>query len=197
MAIRRQTQEVGHCGPTCVAMLLEAYGVHASQQEIAAAAGVEDTIARIGSRIDQLAAAVTAIAPAFVTMGMYGATVRDLASVTNDLGLAVGVEWQSTFRGPSGDFDVGHYSLVVSVDEVEGYITLIDPDDNSHFAEGRIAMDAFERRWWEDNELEPGKKSRSWRLAFTVVPAELVAPLERRGFVPMSFDVIRAASTDL
>jgi hypothetical protein len=195
--IRRQLQQVGHCGPTCVSMLLEEYGHPASPQAIAQAAGVTATIAAAGSRIDQLAAAVRILAPNFLIMGKFGSTIELLEDLTNQLDIAVGVEWQGRFHSDSGDFDIGHFSLITGVDRNSGYLDLVDPDPHSFYVTGRIAIDDFKKRWWEDNELEEGKKSRSFGLAFVIATVATEKSLVRWGLQPITFDFVRHASVDL
>jgi hypothetical protein len=177
-------------------MLLEAHGSFHTQHDIAHAAGVTKTIQKAGSRIDQLAQAVTRLAPEYIVLGKYRSTLDDIAGVTS-AGTPVGVEWQGRFRAAAGDFDIGHYSIVLSVDRERHRIELVDPDDAGFFRDAPLSTGEFERRWWEDNELEPDKKSRSWGLSFMVVPLSAEAPYRLLGYEPVTFVLVRAASVDL
>ena len=197
MRIRRQIQEVGYCGPTCVSMLLESQGCHFSPQEIAEAAGVTDTIAKNGSRIDQLAAAVGILAPEFIILGMFNSDIDRLEILNRRFELAVGVEWQGRFLSDDGPFDIGHFSLITEVNKMDGYLNLVDPDGKSFYIDGKIKLEEFQARWWEDNELERGKKSRSAGLSFVIVKREVQQFLVNLQYEPVTFNFVRQSSVDL
>jgi len=178
-------------------MLLESQGHHFSPHEIARAAGVTDTIVKMGSRIDQLAAAVYVLAPDFVILGKFNSDIDVLEVLNNQFGLAVGVEWQGRFLSDHDPFDVGHFSLVTEVNRIDGYIQLIDPDGMSFYTDGQIKIDEFQARWWEDNELERGKKSRSAGLSFVIIRREDEQSLAVLQYEPVTFDFVRRSSVDL
>lgn len=198
MRITRQLQQVGHCGPTCVSMLLQCCGQTYSQDAIALEAGVAATIKTNGSRIDQLADAVSKLAPDCVLMGRFESTLELLITVTDDLGLPVGVEWQGWFRRSDGSqFDIGHFSVIEKVHRSLGSMEIVDPDAESVCAEGSIRIANFMARWWEDNEIIPGVKSRTFRLAFVIVPKSREGELRALGFAPVTYDFVKSASIDL
>ena len=198
MGVRRQVQLVGHCGPTCISMLLEHQGVQLSQEAIAAAAGVVSTISLVGSRIDQLATAVDTLAPQFVLMGRYNSDLEHIEAILS-LELYAGVEWQGRFLFGNShhQFDVGHYSLVTEVDRTRGILRIVDPDDKSVFSHGSIAIDAFLARWWEDNEMVKGSKHRSFGLAFVVAPRHRASEVASFGFEPATYDLSMRSSIAL
>ena len=66
--IHRVWQKKGHCGPTSLEMMLSLYGLAVSQEAIAEAAGVKETISENGSRIDELAKAIKALVPGYFLM---------------------------------------------------------------------------------------------------------------------------------
>ena len=170
-------------------MLFEQQGVCLTQEEIAAAAGVSSTIHRSGSRIDQLALAVTALEPRFVMMGRYNCDLHHLEHLLS-LGLFPGVEWQGRFVFDKShhQFDVGHYSIVTAIDRAAGLIYIVDPDDKSVFSHGVVGLEDFRARWWEDNEIVKGSKHRSFGLAFVVIPASMAAKVRVQGFEQVSYD---------
>ena len=189
MGLRRQVQLVGHCGPTCISMLLEHHGVQLSQAAIAAAAGVVPTISLVGSRIDQLAIAVDALAAQFVLLGRYNSGLEHIESILS-LRMYAGVEWQGRFlfKNSHHQFDVGHYSLVTELNRARGILQIVDPDDKSVYSHGSIAIDEFLARWWEDNEMVKGSKRRSFGLVFVVVPRSRASEVESLGFEQVTYD---------
>src|SRR5512140_980460 len=81
-----------HCGPAVIQMLLENIGITASQEQITAAAGAADTIARNGTRVDQLARAVHDLAPDARLWYKEKASLRDLKYVLEEAKYPAGVE---------------------------------------------------------------------------------------------------------
>lgn len=184
--LERISQKVGHCGPAVVAMLASFFAETLTQEEIARAAGVENTVAEEGTRPDQLQMALAHLRPDLSLLGKYESDLADLVEVTDRLGLPVGVEWQGRFIDPQGKlFDVGHFSLVTAVDHGKRTIKIIDPDDASAFASGCVSIEEFLPRWWEDNDVRTGDvdvRVRGRGLAFVVVPKQKVNELVDLGF---------------
>jgi len=198
MGLRRQVQLVGHCGPTCISMLLEHQGVQLSQEAIASAAGVASTISSLGSRIDQLATAINTLAPQFLLMGRYNSGIEHIEAMLS-LRMYAGVEWQGRFHYENShlQFDIGHYSIVTEVDRARGLLEIVDPDDKSVFSHGSIAIKEFLARWWEDNEMVKGSKYRSFGLAFVVASRIQASEVEALGFEPVTYDFSMRSSIGL
>lgn len=196
--IVRQIQEVGHCGPTCVSMLLESHGLSVSPREIAEAAGVKDSITLLGSRIDQLAAAVKKLATGFVLLGKFESNLDLLIQLTEKLKVAIGVEWQGSFRRKDGTkFDIGHYSILTGVSLSTASMSIVDPDADSCYSDGSLRIADFLARWWEDNEVATGVKARSFRLSFVVTSEDDCEVYLALGFRPVDLAMVRLASIDL
>jgi hypothetical protein len=196
--IVRQIQIVGHCGPTCVSMMLECYGHSVSPFEIADAAGVSGSIELHGSRIDQLAFAVSKVAPGFVLLGKFESDLELLIRLTEEMRVPVGVEWQGSFRRDDGTtFDVGHYSILTGVNLPRGTMSIVDPDAQSCFSDGSVDIVDFLSRWWEDNEVSAGVNARSSRLSFVICQKGSSAIFLNLGFQLVDWEMVRAASIDL
>lgn len=154
IAIRRVRQKVGHCGPACLEMLFSFYDLDISQDAIAIAAGVSKTVSSSGSRIDQLATAVETLAPNYVLLAKYNSIIEDIALLIQEHRLPVSVEWQGMFIDGKGRyFEEGHYSVIVSVNQEDECIIMVDPEERSALSNGEISIQDFEKRWWENNDV--------------------------------------------
>jgi hypothetical protein len=197
--IRRVWQKKGHCGPTSLEMMLSLYGLAVSQEAIAEAAGVEETIGENGSRIDELALAIEALVPGYVLMAKYDSSVEDLESLVEEYGLPTGIEWQGVFVDDEGaPFEEGHYSVVVKVDRDTGAITIADPERRSALIDGMLSFSDFEERWWEDNDVPSVADPTVMEvicnkgLLFVVVPEEQTSQMQTVGLQPVSLSLMRA-----
>jgi hypothetical protein len=195
--IRKVRQKVGFCGPASIEMMLSYYGINLSQDEIAASGGIVE--GEDGSRIDQLDQAVKILCPNYVILARYNASIQELAYLTDDLNLPVGIEWQGIFTNQDGSyFEIGHYSVVTSVDLNIGVLTILDPDERSGLVNGRIFINDFFGQWWEKNDIPmigcPGSTEvvLNNRLLFVVVPWSRTAEMMDLGFRPVSIDLMRA-----
>jgi hypothetical protein len=191
--VRRVLQKKGHCGPTTLEMLFSFYGLAVSQDAIVQAANLFETIQRSGSRIDQLDEAVQKLAPDYTLLAKYNSSIEDIALLTGEFELPVGVEWQGTFIDQEGTFfDEGHYSVITSVDQLAAELNIVDPEERSALREGKISVADFERRWWEENDVpmlnDPTKTEiiRNDRLIFVLIIKSCSAPLRDFGLQPVS-----------
>lgn len=196
LSMKRVQQKEAHCGPATLEMLFSFYGLKVSQDEVAAAAGVTQTIVfDRGTRIDQLAKAVETLYPSeYILLAQYNSSIRQLAQLTDEYRLPVGVEWQGLFRWDDGTYSqLGHYSVIVGVDQANGILKLLDPEEqNTLTPTGQISIKEFKRRWWEidsipyvDNPSAVGKL-RTERLAFVLVRQANTQPFYEMGFAPAS-----------
>jgi hypothetical protein len=87
-----------HCGPAVIQMLLSNAGVDVTQEAVAAAGGASSLIAMNGMRVDQLARAVSRLAPGLVFYYKDHATMDELVRIVVDYRTPVGVEWQGLFE---------------------------------------------------------------------------------------------------
>lgn len=182
----RRIQQIteNHCGPAVTQMLLENIGVTVSQEEITEAAGAMHTIETHGTRVDQLAKAVHALAPIAKLWYKEKASVAHLEYVLEECKYPVGVEWQGLFEDMDGDDeDYGHYSIIAHIDQAKDEIIVVDPYkdfvDQSHI----VKMSTFLNRWWDFNEVkdpETGEKTfkKDEQLFFVIAPLSVAFPAE-------------------
>jgi hypothetical protein len=197
LAIRKVRQKTGFCGPASIEMMLSFYDIDISQDEIAAAGGIVE--GEDGSRIDQLDQAVNKLCPDYVLLARYNATIDDLTRLTVNMHLPAGIEWQGIFTKPDGTyFEIGHYSVVTSVDLNIGVLTILDPDERSGLVNGRIFISDFYEQWWEENDVPVIGGSdqtvviRNNRLLFILVPRSRISEMMDLGFLPVSLNLMRA-----
>lgn len=159
--VSRLLQEVGHCGPTSVSMLLSCHDRDISQQEIAQAAGLEHSITEKGARVDELAQAVDVLCPDLTLMGRYGSNIEAVTEAIGEFNSPVVVEWQGLFRRQHGTgyFREGHYSVIRGCEPHHQKMFIVDPDRWSVVPEGPLPSADFLPYWWEDNET-PGVSGR-------------------------------------
>lgn len=179
-------------------MLLAYQGQQFGQQEIASAAGVEETVTHHGSRVDQLAQAVDSIAPGYRLYGKYNATINDLKKTLTKLRLPVAVEWQGAFYNAetSERFDLGHYSVITGFSETLAELDIVDPDPCSLYLNGKIDVAEFEERWWENNNVPTNlgiAVTHTTRLIFVVLPIALEAAAGELGFVPVNLQLLQSS----
>lgn len=182
-----------HCGPAVLQMLLDAVGVTTSQENITRAAGIEHTIDKLGSRMDQLALAAARVAPQTQLWYKFHATLDDIRYVLKR-GYIVGVEWQGLFYEnedeEDDDGDYGHYSIVSHLDEERQALIIVDPYRDFADQTRIFNISMFLRRWWDINEVRDPYTGRTRvikdkQLLFFITPLGEFFPPER-GFKPFS-----------
>jgi hypothetical protein len=185
----RRIQQIteSHCGPAVLQMLLGNIGVEATQEEITRAAGAERTIARQGTRVDQLARAVHELAPGACLWYKEHASEHDLGYVLDMCQFPVGVEWQGLFEDDTGEDDdgddYGHYSIIAHIDQNKDELIIMDPYKDFIDQNRIIRVSTFLRRWWDYNEIkDPITRKRTYkkdeRLFFVVAPMDVSFPEE-------------------
>lgn len=182
----RRIQQIteNHCGPAVTQMLLENIGVAVSQEEITEAAGAMHTIETHGTRVDQLAKAVHALAPIAKLWYKEKASIEDLAYVLDECKFPVGVEWQGLFEDMDDDEeDYGHYSIIAHIDKTKDEVIVVDPYKDFVDQSRIVKMSLFAHRWWDFNEVkdpETGEKTfkKDEQLFFVVVPLSVSFPVE-------------------
>ena len=174
-----------HCGPAVTQMLLENIGVSATQEQITEAAGVNDTIAEHGTRVDQLAKAVHELAPQARLWFKEHATLRDLKYVLEGAKFPAGVEWQGIFDDDPDelDDDYGHYSVVAHIDEERDELIVMDPYKDFVDQSRILKISVFLKRWWDYNQVQDPRTGeeidkKDEDLFFVVVPKEFSFPAE-------------------
>jgi ABC-type bacteriocin/lantibiotic exporter with double-glycine peptidase domain len=171
-----------HCGPAVTQMLLENIGVSVTQEEITEAAGATYTIASHGTRVDQLAKAVSQLAPHAKLWFKEKASFADLEYVLTEKKFPIGVEWQGLFGDEDeDDEDYGHYSIIAHIDKAKDELIIVDPYKDFVDQNRIIQVSTFEKRWWDYNEVkdpETGKKKfkKDEQLFFVVAPADVKFP---------------------
>lgn len=185
---RFQQISESHCGPAVIQMLLNATGLFVTQEAIAAAAGVEQTIEERGTRVDQLALATSKVAPHLSFWYKYHSTIEDILYVLNR-GYGVGVEWQGLFyktleeQQENDDGEAGHYSIISYLDEELEQLILVDPYKDFANQNRILPISTFLQRWWDTNDIiEPftGQKRTivDEQLLFFITPASEYFPME-------------------
>ncbi len=175
-----------HCGPAVIQMLLENIGVAATQELITEAAGATETIAEHGTRVDQLAKAVHALAPEARLWYKEKASLPDLAYVLEERKFPAGVEWQGIFDDPATeqpDDDYGHYSVVAHIDESKDEMIVMDPYKDFIDQNRILKLSVFRKRWWDFNEVKDPQTGaqvfkKDEELFFVVVPVDVTFPIE-------------------
>lgn len=198
VTISRVLQKKGHCGPTSLVMMFSHYGLEITQEAIAEAAGVQETISEDGSRIDQLNQAVERLAPGYVLLAKYNASLEDLETLVEEHNLPTGVEWQGMFVDEDGKyFEEGHYSVVVGVDRGADEVAIVDPERRSALEAGKLSIGDFEERWWEENDVPSLTDPDAMEvicnegLLFVIVPEDREPQLLALGLQPVSLSLMR------
>lgn len=145
-----------HCGPAVLAMLLNHIGITVSQEAITDAAGVADTIADNGTRIDQMVTAIDVLHLDAMLWYKEHATLADIKTLLTVYHLPVGVEWQGLFEEDEDEFDEnsGHYSIVTAVDDGKKELIIVDPYKDFAEQDRIITQKTFLKRWWDENEID-------------------------------------------
>ena len=174
-----------HCGPAVIQMLLENIGVTASQEAITEAAGAAATIDEHGTRVDQLAQAVRALAPGARLWCKEKASLADVQYVLDEQKYPVGVEWQGLFDDDEDEFDddYGHYSVISHIDLAKGELIVVDPYKDFADQDRILKISVFQKRWWDDNEVKDARTGkvtykRDEQLFFVVAPVDEAFPAE-------------------
>ncbi len=175
-------------------MLAAHFGLSVTQDDIVRAAGLKATIARQGSRIDQLAGALAELCPGYVVLSKYESTVVDLHAIIGGFHQPIGIEWQGVFTRPDGTtFTQGHYSAVSGVNPGRLSVSIVDPEPMSAISQGELEYAELVRRWWNDTVCEPeGDREqtvRNYRHSFVVTLSEELQTFEPAGFAPATLDL--------
>jgi hypothetical protein len=188
-----------HCGPAVIQMLLANLDIEVTQEAIAEAAGAAELIELNGTRIDQLAQAVSVLAPQTQFWYKEKASLEDLMAIVNDHHYPVGVEWQGLFEEEddeddeeddensddteTGDDDYGHYSIVTYADVEKRQLIIADPYKD-FISQARIfSFKEFDERWFDYNEVtnpRTGRKKlvKDDHMLFIITPRRETFPVE-------------------
>jgi hypothetical protein len=175
-------------------MLLAKRRVVVSQQQIAEAAGVTDLIEMNGTRVDQLAQAVSALAPELQFWYKTHTRLSDLSAAVNEYQVPVGVEWQGLFDdddedtedvdsgdSETGDNDYGHYSVIIYLDEISKQLIIADPYKDYISQDRVFTFKEFLSRWYDYNEIIDPKTGRAklvqdYRMMFIITAKDEIFP---------------------
>jgi hypothetical protein len=177
-----------HCGPAVVQMLLQNAGFEATQEQIAEAAGVTNLIEMNGTRVDQLAMAVSTLAPGLAFWYKEHASMQDLITLVEEYDYPAGVEWQGIFEDEDtldeeGDDDYGHYSIISHIDVQNRLLVIVDPYKDYFERDRVLRFKQFLPRWWDYNEVTDPLTGRSknvqdYHMLFIIAPSEADFPPE-------------------
>lgn len=200
IVLQKVIQTRGHCGPATLEMLFSFHGVELPQNVIAAATGVPHGIMTTdGCRIYELDRAVKRLSRKYVMLAKYNAGLEDLTILTEEIGLPIGVEWQGMFvniEGNAYEESIGHYSVVIGVNQSNGVITMLDPDNRSALVSGVVPVADFTSRWWALNDIpvlnqtQTVREIRNDRLLFAIVSQQSSTPLVKLGLQPVSIELM-------
>lgn len=128
--VKPYLQSAGLCGPACLKMVLEYFGTHKTEKELARLSGAN---AATGTTAENLIKAAKKLG--------FKAFYKDFSSIAEikkylDKKIPVIVDW---FSG-----DDGHYSVAVKIDKK--FIYLQDPDLNKI---NKIDLTTFQRIWFD------------------------------------------------
>ncbi|PIS16120.1 hypothetical protein COT62_00010 [Candidatus Roizmanbacteria bacterium CG09_land_8_20_14_0_10_41_9] len=175
-----------HCGPAVLQMLLDNLGIEISQEKIAEAAGVLETIKIYGTRIDQLGSALKKLAPQVRLWYKKDSTLDNIRILLREHAYPVGVEWQGIFEREEeedDETDYGHYSMITHIDDERKALIIVDPYRDFVSQDRIISISQFLKRWWDTNEITDritGKKhyQEDNKLLFIVTPRDVSFPRE-------------------
>ena len=140
--LRPVTHQYAYCGPACLQMVLEYFGIRETQKKLGEIAGTTRVSGTPHKGMIQ-------------TLRQYGfnaqathtkATFEDVDMFVNKKNLPVIVNWYSIFNPPAS----GHYSVVVGINKKT--ITLMDPEIRTTRV---LTLDEFNKLWFDfDEDLE-------------------------------------------
>jgi ABC-type bacteriocin/lantibiotic exporter with double-glycine peptidase domain len=123
-------QKPGFCGPSCIKIVLELYGVKKSENELGRMTDCSPTIGTSGAKIVEAAKAL-----GFRAFQKDGASIADIQKWVKK-GVPVIVNWFSV--------NEGHYSVAVEVTKKS--ISLMDPE---LARVRRMSVEKFEHFWFD------------------------------------------------
>ena len=137
--LRPVTHQYAYCGPACLQMVLEYFGIRETQARLGKMArttrvtgtthkGMKETLQRYGFD---------------VKVKHTTSTFDDLRTLVVKKKLPVIVNWYSVFNPPAS----GHYSVVVDINKKN--ITLMDPEIR---ATRVLTLDEFHKLWFDFDE---------------------------------------------
>lgn len=174
------------CGPAVLEMLCSNLDFEISQDKFSEVLGGGKKVKEHGMTVEEMALAVSQLAPALQFWFKRNSTVKELTEVLNVYKYPVGVEWQGIFDYEDADSDdedddPGHYSVIVGINKTKKLVTIIDPDKHYIAKNRKIGLLRFERRWWDINKVldaKTGKRKESddYRMMFLITPKGVTFP---------------------
>lgn len=165
-------------------MLLANLGIIVTQEKLAEAGGVKETIDEYGMRVDQLAKAVHSVSKNAKFWYKENSAVEDLNLLVNNYNYPVGVEWQGVFDSYEEESLVedpercGHYSIITFIDDTN--LIIVDPFKDFANQDRVFTIKQFEPRWWDTNKVAEKDGNlvikKDVRLMFIVTPYSVSFP---------------------
>jgi hypothetical protein len=147
------------CGPAVCQLMLSTLNRSFTQDQIVAAARIEERIMEFGITPAEMALATNQLAPDLKMWFKQPSNWTDLDFLTHRYQWPVGIDWQGLFydteeeqekNNPGADH--GHYSVVTDIDLRAKTITLYDPYPEYSVKPRVFPLQWFEKRWWDTNE---------------------------------------------
>lgn len=137
--LRPVTHQYAYCGPACLQMVLEYFGIRESQKKLGKIAGTTRVTGTPHHGMIKTLRAYGFNVKATHTTSSYD----NLRNLVVKKKLPVIVNWYSIFNPPAS----GHYSVVVDIDKKN--ITLMDPEIRGIRT---IPLDEFHKLWFDFDE---------------------------------------------
>lgn len=164
-----------HCGPAVISALYSNLGVKTSQRGIVASLRLQKKILQYGLNLKELARASKIIGKNnFTFWKKEEAKISDLDAIINKYNYPAAVEWQGVFYEDE-DEDNGHYCVITKIDRKSGTIRVLDPYPKFAGVDRKFKIKAFEKRWWDQNEIKVSGTSKrrtikDTRMIFLITP---------------------------
>lgn len=137
--LRPVTHKYAYCGPACLQMVLEYFGIRETQKKIGKIAGTTHVS---GTSHKGMIRALRSFG--FTPIAKHTkSTFDDIRKFVKKQHIPVIVNWYSTFEPPAN----GHYSVVTDIDHKT--VTLMDPEIRTS---RKLTLDEFNQVWFDFDE---------------------------------------------
>ncbi|MDP3769693.1 MAG: cysteine peptidase family C39 domain-containing protein [bacterium] len=169
--LRPVTHKYAYCGPACLQMVLEYFGIRETQKKIGKIAGTTITS---GTSHKGMIRALRSFG--FFPFAKHTtSTFNDIRKFVKKQNIPVIVNWYSAFEPPAN----GHYSVVTDIDRKT--ITLMDPEIRTS---RKLTLEEFNQLWFDFDEDLAFKKPPirtvfRWMLA-AIPPKKKAIPARQK-----------------